>query len=159
SLPAVNVITHSTGGLLARAYIQSMGYGQTLSSGPFSGLTLPKINDAVMMAPPNQGAAEIWDLLNNNFGDSLEDRGVSLFITASYAAVVAGHTITSPNGDITYNSILVNGQPSIQRFLTLYLPSLNDLLATFPFLNTGSGPLTIGANGIQNNLLLDLNDG
>src|SRR5262249_42896741 len=25
--------------------------------------------------------------------------------------------------------------------------------------NTGSGPLTIGANGIQNNLLLDMNDG
>lgn len=169
SLPALDVVTHSTGALLPRAYVQSAAYGQTLSAGQTlstggtlsSNLVLPEINDAVMMAPPNQGAAQIWNLLNNNYGADLEDRGVSLIIGASYAYVKAGGTITSPNGNITLASITDNNTvpASIQTFLNLYAPSLYDLLPTFPFLEIGNAPLAIGANGIQNNLLLDLNDG
>ena len=154
-LPAVDVITHSTGAVLARAYVQSHSYGQTLPSG----VTLPKINDAVVIAPANQGDPETWDYLNNNFSESTFTQGLSLFIGASYAAVVAGGTITSPNGNITLSSITVDGEPSIQQFLLLYMPSLVDLLPTFPFLDPGSGTLTVGTSTLFNNLLFDLNDG
>ena len=74
SLPAVNVVTHSTGGNIARAYIQSPAYGQAVPAGlvlddgtPVSpGLTLPKLNDFVMMAGANQGSPDAFDVLNNN---------------------------------------------------------------------------------------------
>ena len=155
SLPAVNVITHSTGGVIARAYVQSPSYGQTLPSG----ITVPKINDAVMIAPANQGDPETWDYLNDNYSEDTLVQGMSLFIGLSYDDVVAGGTITSPNGNITLSSIMVDGAPSIEQFLLLYMPSLEDLLPTFPFLDTGSGTLTVGSSSFFNNLLFDLNDG
>ena len=156
SLPAVDVITHSTGALIARAYVQSPSYGQTSN-----GVTLPEFNDAVMIAPPNQGAPQTWNLLNNNYSESMETRGVSLIIGDSYAWVLAGHTITTPNpnNDITLSSITVNRSPSIQQFLLQYAPSLEDLLPTYPFLDTGSGTLTVGTSDLYNKLLFDLNDG
>jgi hypothetical protein len=155
SLPAVDVVSHSTGGLITRAYVQSPAYGQEDADG----LTLPKVNRALMMAVPQQGAAQIWNLLNDDFSHDLEDRGLSWFIGASYQRVVDGSIITSPNGDITLASITVNGAPDMQKFLNLYLPSLHDLQATFPFLDNGSGTLTVGSPSQRNNLLLDLNDG
>ena len=156
SLPAVNVITHSTGALLARSYVQSPAYGQAYAPGQY----LPKINDAVLMAPPNQGDTETWNYLNNNFSLDVEARVIDLVITLSYNAVAnLGQTITSPNGDITRDSILVNGQPSIQQFENLYVPSFQDLQASFPFINTGAGSLTVGSAAQRNNFLLDLNDG
>ena len=156
ALPAVDVITHSTGGLLARAYVQSPAYGQAYAPGQY----LPKINDAVMMAPPNQGDTETWNYLNNNFSLDVEARVIDLILTLSYDAVAFnGDTITSPNGDITRDSILVNGQPSIQQFENLYIPSFQDLQASFPFINTGDGSLTVGPAAQRNNFLLDLNDG
>jgi len=155
SLPAVNVVTHSTGGNIARAYIQSPAYGGTTSSG----LTLPKINDFTMMAGANQGSPDAFDVLNNNLNGPPLYRALSLLVGAGYQAVLAGATITDPNGNIDLASITVNGQPSIQKFLQLGCASLIDLLPTYPFLNTGSGPLTIGIPGMLNNLTLDMNDG
>ncbi len=155
SLPAVDVITHSTGALLARAYIQSPSYGQVSTTG----FTLPEINDAVMIAPPNQGAPQTWNLLNDNYSESTETRGVSLIIGASYAYVVAGGTISSPRGDITLSDITVGGSASIQQFLLLYAPSLEDLLPTYQFLGPVGGPLTVGTSDLYNKLLFDLNDG
>ena len=155
SLPAVNVVTHSTGGNIARAYIQSPAYGQALPSG----LTLPKLNDFVMMAGANQGSPDAFDALNNNFSGIPLLKVLSVLVGGGYAAVLAGATIKDPNGNIDLAAITVNGQPSIQKFLQLGCASLIDLLPTYPFLNTGSGPLTIGIPGMENTLTLDMNDG
>jgi autotransporter-associated beta strand protein len=156
ALPAVNVITHSTGGLIARSYVQSPAYGQAFAPGQY----LPKINDAVMMAPPNQGDSETWNYLHDDFGNSFESRVMDLIVSLSYNAVAYhGQTITSPNGDINLNSILVDGLPSIQKFFTLYFPALKDLQASYPFVDSGSGSLSVGSPAERNNFLLDLNDG
>ena len=88
-----------------------------------------------------------------------------MLVGIGYDAVLAGATITDPNGNIDLAAITVNGQPSIQEFLQLGFASLIDLLPTYPFLYTGSlpytsgDPLSIGLPGMENNLTLDMNDG
>src|SRR5205085_927620 len=56
-MPGVDVIAHSTGGLVTRAYIQSKAYnGQYGSDAAGKPLLLPKIDHFIMMGVPNQGA-------------------------------------------------------------------------------------------------------
>jgi hypothetical protein len=166
SLPAVDVVAHSTGGLLARAYIQSPGYGQQF----FAGLNLPRVNNLVMMGVPNQGVLEVWNPLHDNWGYSLNTRLLSEIVGEAYNIVVAGESVATPNGPITRSSITndgtATGTPDPQKFIQLYLGSFPELLATFPFLNSGNGPLQTVNNyptatdpTPANNLLLDLNDG
>ena len=49
SLPALDLLTHSTGGLLARAYIESPAYGATYAGGT---KTLPEIFNFIESAGP-----------------------------------------------------------------------------------------------------------
>jgi triacylglycerol esterase/lipase EstA (alpha/beta hydrolase family) len=53
-LEKVDVVAHSTGGLVTRAYIQSDAYGQEYAPGQ----RLPKIVHFVMYNVPNQGASK-----------------------------------------------------------------------------------------------------
>jgi triacylglycerol esterase/lipase EstA (alpha/beta hydrolase family) len=53
-MDAVDVIAHSTGGLVARSYIQSAAYG-----GFFNGTQkLPTFENLIMVGVPNRGARE-----------------------------------------------------------------------------------------------------
>jgi len=53
---SVDVVTHSTGGLVSRAYIQSDAYGDGL----------PEINELIQVGVPNQGASAIYNLTLDN---------------------------------------------------------------------------------------------
>src|SRR5581483_5781677 len=57
ALPAVDLIAHSTGGLVARSYIQSGAYGGTAGS-----MRLPTVNNLLMLAVPNQGGSLAFNL-------------------------------------------------------------------------------------------------
>ena len=62
-LDSVNVIAHSTGGLVTRAYIQSDAYNQL-----FDGVhRLPKIDNFVEYDVPNLGASKAWNPLHDDW--------------------------------------------------------------------------------------------
>ncbi len=154
SAPAdVDMVTHSTGGLIARAYIQSAAYGAAAD--------LPRVNNLIDVAVPNQGVTEVWNLLQNNWGLNTGNRLLSNIVNLGYQRVLAGETIATPSGPISLASITTAGAPDPQKFIALYVGSLRDLLPTFDFVIDGNGNLTTINNNaaVRNNLLLDLNDG
>jgi triacylglycerol esterase/lipase EstA (alpha/beta hydrolase family) len=69
-LDSVDMITHSTGGLVSRSYIQSAAYNQPYASNK----TLPKINNLVQSGVPNQGASTLLNLIINDFSDKSASR-------------------------------------------------------------------------------------
>ena len=55
---SVDLIAHSTGGLVTRSYIQSQAYGQG---------ALPEVNHLVQVGVPNQGVSTTWNLLEDDW--------------------------------------------------------------------------------------------
>ena len=157
---AVDVITHSMGGLLARSYAQSAGYGIA---------ALPKIANLVTIAAPYQGASKPfngWD--NNLIAETVYRMFFAPMAGFAYRKLLQGIPIrhsTDSSLDIEYADILVNGDPDPKKFLRLYVPSVQDVIATYPFLiELGTTtPKTINTDPLyadsRNNLLLDLNAG
>ncbi|MEM9005210.1 MAG: Calx-beta domain-containing protein, partial [Cyanobacteria bacterium P01_F01_bin.86] len=181
-LASVDIIAHSTGGLVTRAYIQSDAYGDTFTSTSGETLNLPEINNFFMISVPNQGASKNWNPIHDQWIASEEFRKVySKVINAAYQKVLAGAVVTQggavsgpfdPNllhpGDISLASITdpVTGAPDPVEFIRLYVPTLNSLLATYDFIDDGNGVLTNVNNNLNiqdpnsgNQLLLDLNGG
>ena len=161
-LGEVDIITHSTGGTVARSYIQSTAYGDGLAT----------IDDFVMVASPNQGVSQVFNLLQNDFATESEARlSIRLLGTnvanLAYDLLQSGQTIFGPDGDIT--------DPAISKtdFIDSYTAVLQDLLPTYDFLDTdgddvlesltdsGGNLEALGANTNvdPNALLLDLNFG
>src|SRR5262249_10355419 len=69
AMPGVDVIAHSTGGLITRTYIQSAAYhGQYGVDAKGNPLYLPKINNFIMVGVPTQGAPAPWLALNDQWG-------------------------------------------------------------------------------------------
>ncbi|MSQ22734.1 MAG: hypothetical protein EXR53_05445 [Dehalococcoidia bacterium] len=62
-LDAVDVITHSTGGLVASTYVQNAANGGEYASGK----NLPKLRNLIMIGVPNQGASKPWGPLHDNW--------------------------------------------------------------------------------------------
>ncbi len=161
ALDAVNVIAHSTGGLVARTYIQSDAYNGSLDDGR----RLPRINDFEMIGVPNRGAVRPWSPLNNNWWlpTSIDDLIGSSYILpgllrAAWRKVSAGETIAGPDGPIT----LANVGGSENAFITRYVPTLRSLLATYNFLDlNGDGNYTNTNSDprLGNQSLTDLNGG
>jgi hypothetical protein len=153
---SVDIVTHSTGGLIARAYIESPAYNQSFGSG-----VLPKVHDLFMYGVPNQGAAQVWNILNDNWASSSEMHMVSFIANAAYEKVLSGVPITGPDADITLASISTNGVADPKKFILQFAPSLRDLLPTFAFINDGTSTLkTLNNDSIYaNKFLLDLNGG
>ncbi len=154
----VDMITHSTGGLVARSYIQSSAYGESYGAGE-----LPEVNDLFQIGVPSQGVVQAFNFLADNFGLSSSSRLAGLFANIAYQHVLGGGTVTGPDGNITLDSIKTAGSADPVKFLRAYLPSLVDLTATFDFLDID--PTTNPAAFVDVNsspttsLLLDLNDG
>jgi hypothetical protein len=152
-LDKVDVIAHSTGGLLARTYIQSDAYGDSYGSH-----NLPTIDHFIMLGVPNRGASKAWNPLHDDW--NVEPAFGVVFaqiINRAYQKLLAGAgqvipVIIGGAEPITLQSIIGgDGQPSPVLFIKKYVPTAKDLLATYDF----------GAYDpdLENSLLLDLNDG
>jgi len=162
SITTVDVVGHSNGNLVTRAYVQSAGYG-----GAFKELlktyTLPKVGTFVQLAAPDEGAALAWNPWNNDIGALTQvypELGPAL--TKAYDLVARG-VITIPGTDRTISRRSITdpatGQPSPVMFLRQYFPSLATLNPTTDFLKNLQGAMTnintlAGSANVQ---LLDLN--
>ena len=156
SLESVDIIAHSTGGLLARAYMESDAYGDTYGAGPQK---LPKIDEFIMLGVPNQGASKAWNILHDDWNIDPEFGIVikNIIARAFNNVVQKNKAIHNPDGTVINRvSILdANLNPDPLKFIKQYVPSIQDLLATYDFgiLNNNSDPQN------QNSLVLDLNSG
>ena len=175
-LDSVNIIAHSTGGLVARSYIQSEAYGDSFTSSSSETLQLPEIENLIMIGVPNQGASKAWNPIHDQWIENRTYKKVfSKVINAAYQKVLQGEEITGPidgtllnQGTISLTSILSEGEPDPIEFIKLYVPTLNSLLATYDFLDKGNGTLINVNNNLDllnnypdsgNPFLLDLNAG
>jgi hypothetical protein len=162
SITTVDVIGHSNGNMVTRAYVQSAGYGGTFKE-LLKTYTLPTVGTFVQLAAPDEGAALAWNPWNNDIGELTKvypTLGPTL--TTAYDLVASGLLrIVGLDRDITRRSITdpATGKPSPQAFLRQYFPSLATLNPTYGFLVDLDGKTT-NINtlpGSANVALLDLN--
>lgn len=89
-LDSVDVIAHSTGGLVARTYIQSDAYGGDTGVG----IKLPKIDNLIMFGVPNRGASKAMNPLNDNWGfDIYYKYEFALIMNFAYQKVKSGKVL------------------------------------------------------------------
>jgi hypothetical protein len=162
-LDGVDIISHSTGGLVARTYIQSTAYGQHFPADG-GGIPLPRVNNLIMVAVPNRGAALPWQAMHNNFiRDAASKFVMSKILANSYYKIQKGMRIDGPAGPITPDGVRDPDTGSIDpaRFINQYCPTFRSLLATYPFLIDRQGNLVTVNDSpeVRNDLLLDLNNG
>lgn len=166
-LHSVDIIAHSTGGLVTRTYIQSDAYYAQFSATNGDTMRLPRINNFIMMGVPNRGASKAWNPLHDNWGvDRVYQLVLSQILKPPYKAICTSFPpleIGGPRGSITCESL--ESRPAdrteIVEFLHRYVPTMRGLLATYPFLLVGlSDPETINSRvNDRNAFLLDLNNG
>ena len=160
TLPAVDMITHSTGGLIARAYIESAAYGATYGAGK----TLPKVFNFVESAAPNQGAVGTYLMLQDDFSQKASTRILGRTINTAFQAVLGGQALHNPDGStITSGDLTAQGANAMRWFISHYVESLQDLIGTYAMLDLNdSGTFvtpTTANGGFQNKLLQDLKGG
>jgi len=158
----VDLVVHSTGGIVARSYIQSDAYG-----GRDGSLVLPRVHDLVMLGVPNRGASKAWNPLQDDWDVEVAFRVVlSKILARAWDRLQLGEIITGPDGNITREEINAAPDPKI-AFATRYVPTMRGLLATYDFLDLGKKdaqgrPVYENVNqstADRNSGLLDLNDG
>jgi len=158
TLDAVDVIAHSTGGLVARTYIQSAAYNAPVDDT----LTLPAVRNLLLVGVPNRGASKAWNPLHDNW---VADPGyvlvLSKILDRVYLKLPGGAVVSGPEA-ISEASIEdpLSGLPDPVRFIGQYVPTVRSLLATYDFLDLGNGLDNVNADpDSRNDLLLDLNAG
>ncbi|MCW5857242.1 MAG: hypothetical protein KIS63_03065 [Caldilineales bacterium] len=160
-LPEVNIIAHSTGGLVARSYIQSDAYGGEYDLAKH--YKLPTIDQFIMVGVPNRGASKAWNPLHNNWISDVAYRAVlSKIVNRAFQKVMPllPTVIQGPDHNITKASITANGVVSPTLFIEQYVPTIRSLLATYDFLDSGSGYANVNSDPAwRNNSILDLNNG
>ena len=163
-LDSIDIISHSTGGLVSRTYIQSDAYGGVYDN--VNNYSLPKVRNLVMIGVPNRGASKPWNPLNDNWIADLAYRFVlSKMVNRAYQKVKQGVTIQGPDYTIDLQSIMgSNNQPDSILFIQKYVPTIRYLLATYDFIDFDENgvPNYVNVNGdpdIRNDLILDLNNG
>ncbi len=90
-----DVVTHSTGGLVAKSYIQSVAY--TEQSRPSGSEHLLPINNLIQTGVPNQGVGSTFAFLNNDFSVKSAARLLSLTIGEAYKLHIADNGKTVKN--------------------------------------------------------------
>ncbi|HQZ55373.1 MAG TPA: hypothetical protein PLG23_18065, partial [Thermoflexales bacterium] len=173
-LDALDVIAHDAGGLIARAYIQSDAYGGPIAPGPLSDgspgpSTLPKFRNVVLAGVPNMGDTRSWSGVIDNWRDNAVMRFLlSRLVYAEYLYVQTKETnaISGPDYAITASDLATDTVLRNRDFISRYVPTLNSMLATYPFVGSDdSGAALQGLAAITdglkyaNALLLDLNAG
>lgn len=167
-LDSVNIIAHSTGGLVARTYIQSDAYNATIPGITGHTTKLPKIDNFVMVGVPNRGASKAFNALNDNWALGLDKSDSKSYIVLSkllkqaWLQLKGGATIQSPtsNDSFRYTDLFTNGQFDFKRFIQKYVPTIRALNATYDFLDNGGTLSNVNSNPLfSNDWLLDLNGG
>lgn len=166
----VDIVTHSTGGILARAYIQSPAYGAAYTDSQGVTRRLPKVRHLILGACPNEGTVHSWRPWNGDFQDTLSGfipttEIEARFAAAAYASVIAGGTVTGPADDITLDSILATDKeghlaPDETTFFRLYTTMRQSLMSTGDFLipSGGGAPGNVNSDpSLRSDVLLDLN--
>jgi hypothetical protein len=163
-LDSIDIISHSTGGLVARTYIQSDAYGGVYDN--TNNYKLPKVRNLVMLGVPNRGASKPWNPLNDNWiADPAYRFVLSKIINRAYQKVKQGFTIQGPDYSIDLQSILgSNNQPDSILFIQKYVPTIRYLLATYDFIDLDENGVPNYSNvnddpAKRNSLVLDLNSG
>lgn len=171
-LDSVDIIAHSTGGLVARSYIQSDAYGQPFQYQDESGnsiqANLPKVDDLIMVGVPNRGASIPWNPLNNNILNGQASLFFGFAARAAYQKVNERRETVAFNGNNNSPLAITPPPPGNNldpiEFIEEYIPTLRSLLATYPFIDTL--PNNQNYTSIEsidpsqrNTLLLDLNNG
>lgn len=166
TLPSVDVYAHSTGGLVARSYIQSDFYGQRISIGSGgTGEALPTVNRLISMAVPHEGAPKAWNLLNDNLAiDPFYKYFIGQMVWSAYEKVTEqGLVISSPiigdaidAGRLQRTVDAGHFRTRAEAFIHLYIPTGRALLATYPFIDNDGVPTPAPAH-MQNTLSMDLN--
>jgi len=159
----VDILTHSTGGLVARSYIQSAAYGGTFTDNGQT-YTLPKVNTLIMGSVPNEGASVAFDPWNNNFienagnplGAGLRDLGFATY------TLVADEGVSIPGPDYTIDKASITnpstGKPDPTLFIHQYAPTISSLMATYNFVIQQDGTATnVNNTDAASQILLDLN--
>jgi hypothetical protein len=142
----VDVVTHSTGGLVARAYLQSEAYLTAAGTTP----DVPHVHNLVQVGVPEQGVASTFNFLNDNWNEKAASRVLALAINKAYTLVTQdGMTIAGPDINITPTWLAGQSNPQL-AFESAYVSTLHDLLATY---NGGPTISDVGGNA----LLADLN--
>jgi hypothetical protein len=170
SITKVDLIGHSNGNNVIRAYMQSIGYGGSFTSSSGKALKLPTVGSFIQIAAPSEGAALAWNFWNNNVSDLannpdlLGSAGNQLIsaLTTLYDAVRYGAiSVKGPDLKINRASITdaTTGKPNAMIFLRQYVPSLATLNPTYNFLYDINGNLNnINSDPASaNSMLLDLN--
>jgi hypothetical protein len=164
-LDQVDVVAHSTGGIVARTYVQSDAYGGTFADPIYGSMHLPRVRNLMLVGVPERGASKALNPLLDNFSLDLSFKyGMSKLIYLAYRKVLHGKTVTGPDHDINLASISTDGTAATAdpaRFIRQFVPTIDDLLATYKFVDDGSGPLKdLNADpALANGLMLDLNAG
>lgn len=164
-LDSVDIVAHSTGGLVTRTYMESDAYGGTYNNPTYGSITLPKVNDFVMTGVPNRGAGGPLNPLLDNWNSDPANAGfLSKIMYSAYKKVLSGLTVSGPFYNIDLALITGNNGPDLARFIQLYCPTLRDLLGTYPMIDTGAGLLQTvasvpGLAYLNNSLLNNLNGG
>lgn len=161
----VDVVAHSTGASVVRAYLQSDAYGQDVLGPDGKTVRLPRIGRLILAAPPQQGAPFVWNLWNGNFASFVgAPRGSTVFqgYDRAYRHVLNGGEISGPTSSITKSDLTGSGLTRQVSFLRLYNPLFRLVLPTYPFLSSNDarqeGLRTINNDPAnRNELLLDLN--
>jgi hypothetical protein len=150
SVPAsVDMITHSTGGVVSRAYIQSAAYGAAAN--------LPKVNQLVQVGVPSQGTGQTFAMINNDFSLKSTARAGGMIVNFAWELLNSGKTITNPDGTTITNASL----PAEDDFPLMYVETLRSLLPSYAFYddvpdaNEVFGLFEPDDGG--NNILFDLN--
>jgi len=84
TLQSVDLVTHSTGGLVARAYIQSDAYDDANAI---------KIDDLVLAGVPSEGTSSVYNLLHNDFSDKPASRILGKVIDKAWDLMWRGEDI------------------------------------------------------------------
>jgi hypothetical protein len=166
----IDVVTHSTGGILARAYLQSPAYGGSYVDKNGIKRHLPRIRFLILGACVHFGTVHSYRPWTGDFEDvisgfipttEIEGRTAA----AMYAYVVAGGTIGAPNYSITLKDILsqqTNGEltPDPVKFFRLYDPMRQSLMPITDFVTPSGGGVAQSVNDdpdVRSDILLDLN--
>ncbi|MGD8417386.1 MAG: hypothetical protein PVH91_10035, partial [Pseudomonadales bacterium] len=151
----VDMVTHSTGGLVAKSYIQSAAYTEDHGLVPGSEHLLP-IHTLVQTGVPNQGTGAPFAFLNNDFSLKSATRLMAKILRDAWELHTAANGLTIHNPD---PSDPFNPADEVE-FVGQYIETFRDLMATYDFFDdTGDGLYRAlnGTDGLFNDLLAELN--
>jgi hypothetical protein len=158
----VDLVCHSTGGIIARSYIQSIAYnGRVYSEG--KAYRLPKVRKIILLSVPSEGASFAWNPWHGNMINMQGFERAGSIFKLVFDAVRNGYSdINGPDHIIDSQSLRdpKNGDNAVERFTRLYMPSIKDLLPSYAFLfDNESYPRSLNGTPYENKLLNDLNYG